>query len=94
MPQYFKVRLDNARVRVLEFRLKPGEKEIMHSHSEGIVFVLSGATTKSTFPDGSTTIRTSKEGDVTWRDPLTHMGENIGSTEAHYFAVELKNCPK
>lgn len=34
-PQYYKVRLDNARVRVLEYHLKPGEKEMMHSHPEG-----------------------------------------------------------
>lgn len=30
-PQYYKVRLDNARVRVLEFRSRPGDKEAMHS---------------------------------------------------------------
>ena len=34
-PQYYKVRLDNARVRVLEYHLKPGEKEMMHSHPRG-----------------------------------------------------------
>jgi hypothetical protein len=26
-PQYYTVRLDNARVRVLEFRLKPGQRK-------------------------------------------------------------------
>lgn len=31
-PQYYSVRLDNDRVRVLEWRLKPGEKEKMHSY--------------------------------------------------------------
>lgn len=94
MPQYFKVRLDNARVRVLEFHLKPGEKEVMHSHPEGIVFALSDATIKTTSPDGAATIRTTMNGDLTWRDGVTHMGENVGSTEAHFIAVELKNCPK
>jgi hypothetical protein len=93
-PQYYTVRLDNTRVRVLEFHLKPGEKEVMHSHPEGIVFALADATIKNTFPDGSAKTRASVKGDVMWRDALTHTGENVGSTEAHFLAVELKNCPK
>ncbi|MDP9088235.1 MAG: hypothetical protein M3O26_05805 [Pseudomonadota bacterium] len=94
MPQYFKVRLDNARVRVLEFHLKPGEKEVMHSHPEGIVFPLTAATVKNISLDGSATTRAYVEGDVMWRDSVTHMGENVGNTEAHFLAVELKNCAK
>jgi hypothetical protein len=31
-PQYYTVKAENDRVRVLEYRLKPGEKEVMHSH--------------------------------------------------------------
>jgi beta-alanine degradation protein BauB len=94
MPQYFKVRLDNARVRVLEFHLKPGEREVMHSHPEGIVFPLTGATVKNISADRSATTRTYVEGDVMWRDAVTHMGENVGNTEAHFLAVELKNRAK
>jgi beta-alanine degradation protein BauB len=94
MPQYFKVRLDNARVRVLEFHLKPGEREVMHSHPEGIVFPLTSATVRNISPDGSATTRTYVGGDVMWRDSVTHMGENIGNSEAHFLAVELKNCVK
>jgi quercetin dioxygenase-like cupin family protein len=93
-PQYYTVRLDNARVRVLEFRLKPGEKEVMHSHPEGIVFALADATVKTYLPDGTSVAYPSKQGDVMWRDAVTHSGENVGSTEAHYLAVELKGCPK
>jgi len=93
-PQYYTVRLDNARVRVLEFRLKPGEKEVMHSHPEGIVFSLADATVKTFLPDGTSVAYPSKKGDVMWRDAVTHSGENVGSTEAHYLAVELKGCPQ
>jgi hypothetical protein len=93
-PQYYSLRLDNARVRVLEYHLKPHEKEVMHSHAEGIVVALADATVRQSFPDGTTATRTSTNGDVTWRDPLTHAVENVGSTEAHYLSVELKNCPK
>ena len=93
-PQYYTVRLDNARVRVLEFRLKPGEKEVMHSHPPGIVFSLADATVRTYLPDGTSVAYPSKKGDVIWRDAVTHSGENVGSTEAHYLAVELKDCPK
>jgi hypothetical protein len=93
-PQYYTVRLDNARVRVLEFRLKPGEKEVMHSHPEGIVFSLADATVKTFLPDGTSVAYPSKKGDVMWRDAVTHSGENVGPTEAHYLAVELKGCPQ
>ena len=93
-PQYYTVRLDNTRVRVLEFRLKPGEKEVMHSHPEGIVFALADATVKTFLPDGTSVAYPSRNGDVMWRDAVTHSGENVGSTEAHYLAVELKGCPK
>jgi beta-alanine degradation protein BauB len=93
-PQYYKVRLDNARVRVLEYHLKPGGKEVMHSHPEGVVFALADATLKNTFPDGSATTRRVVQGDVDWSDPVTHTGENVGASEAHFYRVELKNCPK
>lgn len=93
-PQYYTVRLDNARVRVLEFRLEPGQKEVMHSHPAGVVFSLADAAVRTYLPDGSTVTYPSKKGDVMWREAVTHSGENVGSTEAHYFAVELKDCPK
>ena len=40
-PQYYTLRVDNARVRVYEYRLPPGQKEVMHSHLPGVVFALS-----------------------------------------------------
>jgi quercetin dioxygenase-like cupin family protein len=93
-PQYYTVRLDNARVRVLEYRLKPGQKEVMHSHPEGIVYALADATVRTTLPDGSSSEHRSLKGDVLWRDAVTHAAENVGPTEAHYLAVELKSSAK
>jgi|SRR5579859_1018449 len=93
-PKYYKVRIDNARVRVLEFRSKPGDREGMHSHPEGIVFALADATYKNTFPDGSASTHSAKPGDVEWSDSVTHSGENVGNTDGHFYRVELKNCTK
>jgi hypothetical protein len=90
-PQFYKVLLDNDQVRVLEYRLKPGEKEVMHSHAPGVVYGFNDAKTRSTLPDGKATESTGTAGSVFWRDLTTHALENIGKTEVHALAVELKN---
>jgi len=89
-PQYYAVRLENDRVRVLEYRLKPGEKEVMHSHPASVVQFLSDATLRATLPNGTKSETTVKKGDIVWREPFSHALENIGRTELHVLLVELK----
>lgn len=89
-PQYYKVLLENDQVRVLEYHLKPGEKEPMHSHPAGVVYVLSGATLKFSYPDGRTEAKAAATGETIWRDPVTHAVENTGKTEARAIAIDLK----
>ena len=91
-PELYDVRFENDRVRVLEYRLKPGQKEPMHSHPPGVVYVLSDAKFRSTTADGAVSESPSAAGEVHWRDFTTHSAENIGETEAHALAVELKSC--
>ena len=91
-PKNYNVRIDNDRVRVLEFRLKPGESEPMHSHPPGFVYVFDDATLRMTLPDGSKSTDQLHAGDLYWREATTHAAENIGTTEAHALALELKPC--
>ena len=63
-PKFYKVLLENDQVRVLEYRLKPGEKEPMHSHPAGVVYVLSGAKVKFTTPDGRSEERPATSGET------------------------------
>ena len=93
-PQYYKVLLENDQVRVLEYRLKAGEKEPMHSHPAGVVYVLSGGKLKFTYPDGKTEEKAAATGETIWRDPTTHAVENVGDTEAHAIAIDVKNPAK
>src|SRR5438876_8320326 len=67
-PQYYKVLLENDQVRVLEYRLKASEKEPMHSHPTGVVYVLSGVKLKFTYPDGRTEERAAATGETIWRE--------------------------
>jgi hypothetical protein len=91
-PQYYTVRLDNDTVRVLEYRLPPGQKEAMHTHPPGVVFSLADARCRSTRPDGTSSDADVHKADVTWRDRTSHAAENIGTTDAHALAIELKKC--
>lgn len=90
-PQYYKVLLENDQVRVLEYRLKPGEKEPMHSHTTGVVYIFGDAKLRTTYPDGRTEETSGAAGEAHWRNPVTHALENVGNTEAHALAVELKH---
>jgi predicted metal-dependent enzyme (double-stranded beta helix superfamily) len=89
-PQYYKVLLENDQVRVVEYRLKPGEKEPMHTHTAGVVYVFADARTRASYPDGRTQESSGGAGEAHWRNPLTHALENIGTTEAHAFAIDVK----
>src|SRR4029450_3374497 len=89
-PQYYTVRFENDRVRVLEYQLKPGEKEAMPSHPPGVVYVTAAATIRSVRPDGKSSETAGKAGEVIWRDDTTHAVENGGTTEARALAKELK----
>jgi quercetin dioxygenase-like cupin family protein len=93
-PQYYKVLLENDQVRVLEYRLKPGEKEPMHTHTSGLLYIFGDAKMRTTYPDGRTEENAGGAGEAHWRNPVTHALENIGTTEAHALAIDLKKPSK
>jgi quercetin dioxygenase-like cupin family protein len=90
-PEMYQVRVDNEHVRVIEYHLKPGEKEPMHSHPAGVaVYLFTDAKLRATSADGRVTENLVNAGTALWRDPVTHTAENIGTTEARALLVELK----
>jgi hypothetical protein len=93
-PQAFTEKLNNDKVRVLEYHSKPGDKEAMHSHAAAIIYIISGGKFKSTTPDGKSQEIEYKAGEVAWREAVTHSGENIGTTELHAILVEVKEPKK
>ena len=88
-PAHYKVIFNNPQVRILDFRLKPGEKTPMHSHPNLVVYSLSGGTLKSTLPDGKPTTVTTEAGQVVWHNARTHAVENVGKNEIHTLDIEL-----
>jgi quercetin dioxygenase-like cupin family protein len=84
------LKLENARVRVLEATLKPGVKEKTHSHPAYVIYVIAGGKVRNYAADGTVTEAEFKTGDVIYREPLTHSAENIGNTTIRLELVELK----
>ena len=90
-PQYYTVRFENDRVRVLEYHLKPGEKEAMHSHPPGLVYFLNDATIRITLPDGTSSEERVTQAEVLWREFTKHAGENNGRADVHALVIDLKS---
>jgi quercetin dioxygenase-like cupin family protein len=84
------LKLENARVRVLEATLKPGDKEKTHSHPAYVIYVIEGGKVRTHGADGTVTEADFKTGDVIYREPVTHWAENIGNTTIRLELVELK----
>jgi quercetin dioxygenase-like cupin family protein len=89
-PRVVKVRLENDRVRVLEFISNPGDKESWHSHPPFVVYVVTGGTLRITTADGQSNDVQFKTGDVFYRTPVTHTTENVGTTQLHAILVEME----
>ncbi len=87
----YKLLLENKKVRVMEIRLKPGEKSPMHNHpNDHIVYVVKDAKFKLNFPDGKSDKFDLKTGQVLWIEAGPHQTENIGSTDGYCIVIETK----
>ncbi len=90
-----KVLLENEHVRVLDFHFKPGETVGMHSHpAASVVYYLTDAKVKYTYPDGRTEERTVKAGTAFWIEAVRHDVQNVGANEVHGVHIELKEPTK
>ncbi len=89
-PANYTVMIENDRVRVMDFRLRKGDREDFHSHPAHVLYVLEPFTISFRFPDGRSGTREVKAGEVLYSDAVTHSPTNIGDTDAHGILIELK----
>jgi len=92
-PENYRVLLENDRVRVIDFRLAKGAREVAHHHPMHVVYVITGFRIRFSLPDGETALRETRDGQVLFSEATTHASENIGTTDAHGILVELKGAP-
>lgn len=86
----YKVLLDNACVRVLEYRDQPGEKTQQHRHPAFLLYAIEPFERVIHLPDGGNINRRFEAGEVIWSPAQTHIGENSGGTPTHALIVESK----
>jgi len=93
-PNNYKVLLDNERVRILEYHLKPGEREKLHTHHRlTFVYSLNAATYEDIPKNGTVRTVSVKAGEVGMRQAeYTHMMNNTGKTEIASVVFELKDA--
>ncbi|MFC7387845.1 hypothetical protein [Sphaerisporangium rhizosphaerae] len=88
-PALYSVIFENERVRVLEYRDRPGDKTSPHSHPDTVMYPL--ASFRRRVSSGDRAVEVALEpGAIRWVAAQTHQGENIGDTPSHALFIELK----
>ena len=88
-PDLYRVIMENDRVRVLEYRDRPGDRTTPHGHPDSVMVTLSSFRRRLIDGDRSVDVDLT-DGLVRWLSAQEHAGENIGDTETHVIFVELK----
>lgn len=89
-PDKYKLVFENNRVRVYDYKDKPGDKTKLHHHDAFILYALSPFKRKLHFDNGKSVVREFRGGEVIWSEAQNHIGENIGETDTQVLIVELK----
>jgi quercetin dioxygenase-like cupin family protein len=91
-PDRFTVLLDNAQVRVVEYTLRPGERDQWHTHPPKVSFVVSGGLLRIHLADGTSFLSDEAQGTATWMNALPrHYAENVGKTDVKIVLTEVKS---
>ena len=88
-PDLYRVVFENERVRVLEYRDRPGDRTTPHDHPDSVMYTLSSFR-RRLHGDGEHRDVEIPGGEAMWLPAQRHAGENIGDTETHSIFVELK----
>jgi hypothetical protein len=91
-PRAYRVVLDNERVRVLEYRSRPGLGvcgQGMHYHPAHVTVSLTGAKLRRTV-GGNVTMAEIPPGHVFYAEAETHSAEVIGGSGTRTYIIELK----
>ena len=86
----YKAIFENDRVRLLEYRGRPGDKTAMHYHPDVLAYSLTAGKFKFTLQDGQSFEVELKAGDAMFAEAQDHSTENTGTSDTHVLLVELK----
>jgi quercetin dioxygenase-like cupin family protein len=89
-PDKYKVLLENDRVRVVDYSIKPGERDQPHTHPPKVSYVVTGGSLRITLRDTSF-IAADSTGEVAWKGIVPwHYATNVGNTDEHIILFEVK----
>ncbi|MEO5936013.1 MAG: alpha/beta fold hydrolase, partial [Terriglobales bacterium] len=89
---HFKVEYEDARVRVLRFRLMPGATSPMHEHATRITVVVSGSRLRVSDTEGAVYEMTVYTGAAERQLATRHTVENIGDQPYEELTTEFKDA--
>ena len=92
-PSLYRLVFENDRVRVLEYRDRPGDRTRPHRHPDTVMVPLASFQRRISAGDRAVEVAV-EAGAVRWVGAQEHHGENIGATESHAIFVELKDGPR
>ncbi len=92
-PDKTKILLENEYVRVIEYSLKPGEKDSTHTHPPKTSYVISGGTLR-VYPENEKPFDAEEvAGTADWASKRgKHYVENIGKTTVTILLTEIKSA--
>lgn len=92
-PDKAKIVLENEFVRVIEYSLKPGEKDSTHTHPPKTSYVISGGTLRI-YPENEKPFDSEEiKGTTEWAGKRgKHYAENIGKTTVTILLTEIKSA--
>jgi quercetin dioxygenase-like cupin family protein len=94
-PDKTKILLENEYVRVIEYSLKPGEKDNTHTHPPKTTYIISGGMLR-VYPENEKPFDAEEiAGKAEWADKRgRHYVENIGKTTVTILVTEIKSAPR
>ena len=93
-PRSYRVLLENDKLRVLEYRSRPGFGvcgQGKHSHPAHLTVAMTDAKVKVITEDGKVITAEPKAGAVFWSPAETHTTENISGRPMRAYLIEIKD---
>jgi hypothetical protein len=87
-PDKYTAIFENDRVRVLEYKDKPGDRTSPHRHPDSVMYTLRSFRRRLVHGDRAVDVEI-EAGRVGWLGAQEHRGENIGETDSHALFIEL-----
>jgi quercetin dioxygenase-like cupin family protein len=94
-PDKTRILLENEYVRVIEYSLKPGERDSTHTHPPKTSYVISGGLLRIYPENGNSFDAEEIAGKAEWSDKVgKHNVQNIGTTTVRILLTEIKSARK